>query len=98
MAWDTSTLATDGILRVMVEVPQFTLPFLSDGNHLILSGNGGIPSGQYLILSSTNLALPVTQWNVAGSNFFDSNGNFNFTNVIDPSQSQLFYLIRFSTP
>jgi len=97
LAWDTSTLNTDGTLRVVAGVPKFSAPLLSGGN-LILTGTRGVPGGDYSILSSTNLGLPIASWTLLGSNVFDASGNFSFTNSIDPAKPQQFYLIRFLSP
>ena len=83
--------------RVVAGVPKFSAPLLSGGN-LILTGTRGVPGGDYSILSSTNLGLPIASWTLLGSNVFDASGNFSFTNSIDPAKPQQFYLIRFLSP
>jgi glucose/arabinose dehydrogenase len=74
------------------------VPFINavtlSGTNLIVSGTNGAQNGNYYILTSTNLALPTTSWLCAATNPFDANGNFIFTNPVDPGQSQLFYLLE----
>jgi parallel beta-helix repeat protein len=64
------------------------------GSNLVISGSNGVPSWPYLVLTSTNAALPATGWTITTTNAFDSGGNFIFTNPMDPNVSQLFYLLR----
>ena len=44
-------------------------------NTLTLSGNNGVPLGNYFVLESSNLL----NWSVIATNQFDAGGNFNFT-------------------
>jgi len=63
-------------------------------NNLIFTGAGGIVGGTYYLLSSTNLALSLTNWTIIATNHFDGSGNFNFTNNPDPNAPQTFYLLQ----
>ena len=45
------------------------------------------------LLTSTNLAAPVTNWTRLLTNQFDGNGNFNFTNPAGTNM-QKFYLLQ----
>jgi glucose/arabinose dehydrogenase len=75
-----------------------TMPFINtvalSGTNLIVSGTNGAQNGNYYILTSTNLALSPTNWLRTSTNPFDANGDFIFTNPVDPSQTQLFYLLQ----
>ncbi len=42
----------------------------------------GTNNGPYYVLSSTNVALPLSNWTRLQTNSFDANGNFSFTNTI----------------
>lgn len=68
------------------------------GNNLVLSGAGGIPGGNYYVLSSTNLAIPLSNWLVLSTNAFDASGNFNFTNTPAPGAPPGFYLLKLQWP
>jgi len=74
------------------------MPFINtvalSGTNLIVSGTNGAQNGNYYILTSTNLALSPTNWLRTSTNPFKANGNFIFTNPVDPGQSQLFYLLQ----
>jgi hypothetical protein len=66
---------------------------VSDG--IAISGNGGTSNGLFLVLSSVDVTLPLTNWPAISTNSFDEAGNFNFTNSISPSQPhQFFFLLQ----
>jgi hypothetical protein len=60
----------------------------------VIAGSNGVPGWPYIVLTSTNLALPAANWSVKATNAFDSAGNFLFTNATDPATIQLFYLLQ----
>jgi hypothetical protein len=94
MIWDTSLLASNGILTVASgTLPRFTAISLQGGS-LSVSGTGGQTNGTYYVLASTNVALPVYQWSRIATNQFDGGGNFTFTNAFNPSAPASFYLIQ----
>ena len=95
LTWDLSTLSTDGILRVQAGSarPQIAAIGLSNGA-FVFSGAGGSPNGTYHVISSTNIALPLTNWIPVLTNTFDASGNFSVTNVIDPNTKQRFFLLQ----
>jgi hypothetical protein len=63
------------------------------GTNLVFTGSNGAPGNVYSLVSSTNLALPLNQWQPTASNVFDSSGNFNVTNA-KSAASQQFFRIR----
>jgi len=65
-----------------------------NGGNLVFSGTGGTAGTNYYVLVSTNLELPFNLWMVIATNSFDNQGNFIFTNSIDPAQAGLFYLLK----
>lgn len=94
LQWDTSTLLTDGTLRVKgTVVPQIGTTKVSNGN-FVFSGSGGTPNGGYTVLSQTNLAQPLADWAIVGTGNFDGAGAFSFTNAIAPGTPHRFFLIR----
>jgi autotransporter-associated beta strand protein len=62
-------------------------------NGLVMSGSGGVPSGTYYVLETTNMAAPLNLWTPLLTNQFDGNGNFNFTNPLG-TNTQSFYLLQ----
>ncbi len=64
------------------------------GTNLVFKGTNGLPGVPYYIVASTNLALPLVQWQPTASGVFDSNGNFNLTNPSALNLRQEFFRIR----
>ncbi|MGH7979495.1 MAG: hypothetical protein ACREE6_08965, partial [Limisphaerales bacterium] len=94
LLWDTSKLSVNGTISVVGQNGVFNPPVVS-GTNIILSGAQGTPNGPYSILSTTNLTIPVSSWNVLSTgDSFDSNGNFIFTNEINPNTPCEFFMIR----
>jgi glucose/arabinose dehydrogenase len=75
-----------------------TMPFINaikfSGTNLVVSGTNGPHNGNYYILTSSNLLTPVANWTRAATNPFDNGGNFGFTNPVNFSKSNLFYLLE----
>jgi len=82
-------------LVVTLPTPSFAPP-TRVGNDLILSGSGGVPGADYHVLTSTNLALPMTDWLRLITNQFDGTGNFLFTNSLDADAPRQF--LRLEVP
>ncbi len=72
--------------------PQINGPVILNGS-FILNGSGGTPGHPYHVLASTNVSLPLAQWASLVTNNFDANGDFAWTNAMNPSVPQQFYLI-----
>jgi len=65
-----------------------------NGTTLTLSGTNGPDNGNYVLLESTNVALPLTNWIPVLTNTFDGSGNLNLsTNIVNPNNSQQFYIL-----
>jgi len=61
----------------------------------IFSGTNGFAGVGYYILSSTNLALPLSNWTREATNNFDSaTGAFSITNTMAPGAAQKFYRLQ----
>jgi cytochrome c peroxidase len=74
--------------------PVINVPAMTD-NNLLLAGHG-IPGWTYYVLTTTNAALPLKDWQVAATNSFNMSGNFNFADQTTGS-SQKFYRLRLDT-
>jgi len=92
--WSTTQLNINGTIGVVSTNPPAIGSVSVVGGSLALQGTGGTPNWYYTVLSSTNLALPLAQWTVTDTNFFDVSGNFNWTNSASPNAPQQFYLIK----
>ena len=92
--WSTSRVTQDGTLWVIsTNPPAINGAQISDGQ-LSMSGQGGTPGWQYLVLASSNTALPISQWTPVFTNQFDANGNFSVVLPVDPQWSMRFYQLQ----
>ena len=91
LVWNTNLLALSGTLAVASYSPPSFNPPAINGTSLNLSGSGGIADWTYYVLTTTNLTAP---WTVLVTNQFDANGNFTFTNVLNPDSSPVFYRLQ----
>ncbi len=88
--------------NISAALPDTTLPepkpvitnIVVSGSNVILKGNNGLANAVYNILSSTNVATPLTNWTVTATHVFDINGNFNATNAITPGTPNTFYRLQ----
>jgi hypothetical protein len=66
------------------------------GTNLLLNATNGLATGTYLLLASTNLALPVNQWTSLATNVLTANGNFSITatNAVKPHSACQFYILQ----
>ena len=94
LAWDTSQL-NNGILNVVAASaqPAISSVAISAGN-LVFSGANGTASGTFYVLTTTNLAIPLTNWITLATNSFDGSGAFSVTNAVKPGTLQQFYRIE----
>ncbi len=95
LSWDLSKFGSLGIIKVastVVSQPYLTSVAFSGGN-LVISGTNGSPGQQFEVLSSTNVATPLSSWTSLTTNTFTA-GNFNVTNTVNPADALRFYIIR----
>jgi autotransporter-associated beta strand protein len=93
LAWDTTALETQGILRVTGGITVATNGMV--GGQMQFSGTGPATNG-YRVFATTNIALPFSQWTEAGSGTFAADGSFTFTDTNTGSYELRFY--RMVTP
>jgi hypothetical protein len=96
LVWDESQLNSQGVVKVASaggNGPVIGSTRVVGGN-VIFGGTGGPASGQYAVLTATNLTTPAASWTPLVTNSFDSSGNFSFTNLLNPNTPQLFYQIK----
>jgi autotransporter-associated beta strand protein len=92
LTW-TNTLAINGTITAGVSVPP-AQPIITSislsGTSLVISGTGGTATYQFVVLSSTNLMRPLSQWTPVVTNTF-TGGSWSTTNTVDPSAAQSFF-------
>ncbi len=96
--WNTNNLGVDGTISVTGILPGPTFSTV-DGSliafgQVTLNATNGAPNGQYVVLSSTNLALP-SNWTPVVTNAFDAGGNMTGQIItFDPAVPQQFFMLR----
>ena len=96
LVWDTGSLTNNGVLNVISAVkPTPTITGISlSGTTLTITATNGAAAGQYVLLGTTNLALPLADWTPILTNAFDAGGNLNLsTNIISPGSPREFYIL-----
>ena len=77
-----------------VRIPHITGMKMT-GATLTMTANNAPANGQFTLVGSTNLTLPLKQWKPILTNSFDSNGNLNLsTNIINPGIPLEFYILQ----
>jgi autotransporter-associated beta strand protein len=65
-----------------------------NGTTLTITATNGADNGTYVLLESTNVALPLTGWIPVLTNSFDGSGDLNLsTNIVNPNNAQQFYIL-----
>ncbi len=73
--------------------PMINSPHLM-GGHLILTGSGGTAAGSYSVLTSTNVATPLSGWITNATGFFDGHGVFSNSLSFSALESGRYFLIK----
>lgn len=96
LAWDTAGLTTSGTLTVVAagSLPPNITGISLSGATLTLTAANGATNGEFVLLESTNVALPLAQWTPVLTNSYDANGNLNLsTNIVNRNYPQMFYIL-----
>ena len=91
------TTATSLVLTnfsVPVSAPPVLSGVVLSGTNLVFSGTNGTFGANFLLLSSTNLALPVANWTIVSTQQFGVGGSVNVTNALNQSSPQMFFRLR----
>jgi fibronectin-binding autotransporter adhesin len=95
LGW-SNNLAVNGSLTVVTVTPppqpHVTGVSLSSGS-LVMTGTNGSPGQSFSVLSTTNLATPLSQWTLAATNTFGG-ANFSITNPVNPTAPQNYFILR----
>jgi hypothetical protein len=89
-----STPIATSLISTAPPAPPIFGRVTSSGTNLIFNGGGGVTNGNYCVLASTNLALPLGRWPRIATNSFSASGGFNFTNSPAPGAPQTFYQLQ----
>jgi hypothetical protein len=91
--WQSAYGSTNFSLVAGSELPQFGIVNLS-GTNLVFNGTGGTAGSNYVMLASTNLMLPLTNWTALATNTFDGTGQFRYTNNVNPVKPRQFFIFK----
>lgn len=72
--------STVTVANYIVASPTPQVNAILSGGNFVLSGTNSPAGVQYRILTSTNVALPLSDWQPVATNAFSSTGTFNYTN------------------
>lgn len=92
LTWTNNLSLNGSITAGVILRPTITSINLVGGN-VVIAGTNGSPGVQYNLLTTTNAALPVSQWSVLTTNTFAAS-TFNITNAVNTNSPQNFYLLR----
>jgi len=99
LTWN-NTLAINGKISVVgpstaPTVPPYITSFsLLNGTNVVLGGTNGQSGATYYLLSSTNIASPLTQWKTIGTNVGGGNAfSFTGTNAVTPAAGHQYYML-----
>ena len=93
----SGTNTQTGCVTVLIPNPPQIGGITSFGaNALVMQGSGGPSNGgySYWLRSSTNLALPLTNWSIVATNPFDAYGSFSNQIPVTPGTPQVFYRLE----
>ena len=94
LAWNTNRLNAAGALSVVVATKPVIGSIGIASNGLVFSGAAGVANADFYLLTSTNLAAPVSNWTRLLTNQFEDDGDFNFTNPLTTTSPISFYLLQ----
>jgi hypothetical protein len=76
-----------------VAPPQITNVGLGDLTNFVITATGGVPNGQFRILTETDLTVPLTNWAILSTNTWDASGNGVITYPINLAEPYRFFVI-----
>lgn len=90
----TNRLLIDGTIAVVPFASPNINGLTQTGTNLVFNVAGGSPGGSYTLLSSTNVALPLSSWTTNSTGNFDWLGNVTLANAINPATPQRYFTVR----
>jgi len=102
LAWNTNNLNVNGTLSVVVGPSgpttnaTITSVTLSGTNILIHGTNNNVPNtgGHYVVLTSTDVSTPLSNWTPVVTNSFNPDGTFDYASPIVPGTARQFIDIK----
>ena len=97
---DTAHQSVDLLITAPPAAPStnasITHVSLSGTNLLVHGTNNNVPNTNfhYAVLTSTNVATPLSNWTILGTNSFNPDGTFDYTNPIVPGTPRQFIDVK----
>jgi autotransporter-associated beta strand protein len=93
--WNISQLGTggNGTITVTGLLPLPSTGFAISGTNIVLSSTGGLSNGKLMVVTSTNVAAPLSAWTTVTNDVFSGTGQYNLTVPMNPGSAEQFYLI-----
>ncbi len=96
--YGTTATSASGSINVGNVVAPPSSPHITgiqvSGTGLSLSATNGTPGGPWALLQSTNLALPLNQWQINITGTFDGSGNLSTNIPNTATNKQDFYILK----
>ena len=90
--WHQGAIMFDDVSLTALPAPALKINSINtSGPNVVLNGGNGAYGASYFVQQTTSLSAPT--WSNIGTNQFDANGNFIFTNPLVPGASQYFYRV-----
>jgi autotransporter-associated beta strand protein len=77
----------------VVSIPAFTSVSVS-GTNIVVQGTNGSSGAAYVVLTATNLTLPLASWQTNLTGNFSGGGGFSNSISVNPGSQQQFYRVR----
>ena len=94
--WNTTIGANSVTIQVISQLrPTFSATSTLVGNVLTLNATGGPANGNWTLLDSTNVDLPLSQWGIVTTGTLNSSGDLvSYPVTINPAVSPEFYILQ----
>lgn len=96
--WDTTQLGVNGTVRVTAVLPPPSISSVDfstlAGGAITLNAINGATNGPVNVLTTTNLALPLSSWTTVTTTTFDGSGNLSLPITVDPALPQSYFLLQ----
>ena len=84
----TSVVLTNFVLSLVIGSISYS------GTNFFITGTNGTAGASCLILTATNLFVPLTNWSIIATNQFGLGGSVNFTSPLNPNTPQKYYRLQ----
>jgi hypothetical protein len=94
-SWSTANLYINGTISVtaVLSPPQIS-NIAHSGTDVTLSAINGAPNGTVIVLTSTDLSLPIASWTQVLTSTFDGGGNFTSAPIpVTPGEPKRFFVL-----